>query len=92
MQQEAIGDAGEAIEGLGWFEAEGLAAAVAAGGHQGAAKTLRQQLVQRRRRQHHPQSGAAGSHPGEGLALAWPQPQQHDRRGRVLQLEPFRPR
>ena len=92
VEQEAIGDASEAIEGFGGIAAKGLTAAVAAGGHEGATKTLSQQLVQGRSRQHHPQGSAAGGHPREGLRRARTAAQQHDRRRRVLQLEPFRRR
>ena len=64
VNEENVGDTGQARQSLALVEADRLVAAVAAGGHDGKTDLGHQQMVQRRVRQHDAEIGIAGSHCG----------------------------
>ncbi len=78
VDEEAVGDRGQALQRLGVVEGDRLVGDVAAGHHERHAGVREQQVVQRRRRQHHAEVGLARRDGGRDRGARAPA-RDHDR-------------
>ncbi len=60
MEEEGVGEGGEAFQSFGVVHGDGFFAEIAAGHHQGTAYVAQQNVVQRRGRQHHTERVVVG--------------------------------
>ncbi len=78
VDEKALGDRAEPLDGLSFVGADGLLRQVAARGDEWEIDAAQQQVMQRRVGQHHAQIGVARRHVGVNRCVLTPR-QQHDR-------------